>query len=309
MGRAERPRGEDGTPRVGETGDAVYRARGDRLVIVERREDRLECPSEHRLARPGRADEEDVVAARRGDLERTLGGLLTRDVREVDRVRWGGGPRRNRRRGNADATLQVLHDGTERCETKRVDTARGRLTRVRIGDEHLADAAHRGVTNARHRPPNRAQRTIQRQLAETERGDVHPELPARAKDPESDRELEPGPFFAALGRGEVHRDPTERELEAGIADRGAHALARFLHRGVGQTHHDEGRQAVRDVDLDRDERGLEAPQRARGDARDGARGRWPVRRRDRDGEGSCTRAGVKGMGPSGSTAVLPARAD
>jgi hypothetical protein len=168
---------------------------------------------------------------------------------------------------------------------------------------------HRGVTNAGHRPSNGAQRAIERELAETECADVGAQLPARAKDAQSDRKLEPGPFLAPLRRREIDGDPAKRELESGVADRRADALASLLDRGIRQTDDDKSRQAVRNVDLDGYERRLEAPERARGDARDRARGRWPVPRADRDDAAGCKSALEGAMGLWAGTAVPPAPAD
>src|SRR5256885_15798379 len=226
MRRAKWPGGKHGMARVGEARDAVDRTCGERLRIVERREDRLEGARELRLARPGRADEQDVVPARRGDLKSALGRFLSRDVREVDRMSRRGRAQRHRRRGSARATLEMVHDLTERRETERLHTARGRLPRVRLSREDFANTTRRGVPNTRHRSPNGPQRAVQRELAETERGHIDTELAARAKYPESDRELEARPFLAPLGRREIHRDPAEGKLEAGIAHRGAYTLAR-----------------------------------------------------------------------------------
>ena len=145
-----------------------------------------------------------------------------------------------------------------------------------------------------HRPAHRTQRSIQRELAETEGCHVNAQLPARAKDSEGDRQVKARSLLAALGRREIHSDPTERELEAGIPHGSAHALSRFLHRRVGQPHNDQRRQAVRDVNLDCDECCLETPERAGGHTRDGTRGRWPVRRRDRDSEEARRREAPRG---------------
>src|SRR6266550_6054158 len=223
MRRAERPRGEHRMARVGEARDAVDRACGERLRIVERRKDRLEGAREHRLARPRRADEEEVMPARRGDLKSALGRFLSRDVREVDRMSRRGRARRHRRRGGPRATLEMVHDLTERRETERLHTARGRLPRVRLSREDLANSARRGVSDARHRSPNRPERAVQGELAETERGHVDAELAARAKYPESDRELEARSLLAPLGRREIHRDPAKRKLEARVPHRGPYA--------------------------------------------------------------------------------------
>ena len=280
---AEWPRREDRMARVGETRHAVHRARGERLGVVERGKDRLESAREHRLASARWADQEKVVSTCRSDLERALRGFLSCDVREVDRMSWRGGTRRNQCRGDAGATLKMLHDLAKRRKAERLDAAGGGLARVRLGCEDLPDAARRSMANAGHRAANGSKLTVKRKLAEAERGDVHAQLSARAKDPQGDRELEAGPFFAALGRRQIHRDSTKRELKARIADGGAHPLPRFLDRRIRKADDDQGGQAVRDIDLDRDESCLEAPERAGGDARDGARGRGPFGRRDRDG--------------------------
>ena len=232
MRRAERARGQDGMARIDEPGHAVDRACRDRLGVVKRREDRFEGSREHRLPGPGWTDEEQIVATGRGDLERALGRLLPRNVRKIDRVRRRRGSRGHRRRCHAHAAFQVIDDLAKRREAERLDPARGGLARVRTRNKNLADAVRRGVTHAWHRPAHRAQRPVERELAETESGHVHAQLPARAEDSEGDRELEPGSFLAALRRREVHGNSTERELEPGVPHRGANALARFLHRRV-----------------------------------------------------------------------------
>jgi hypothetical protein len=88
------------------------------------------------------------------------------------------------------------------------------------------------MTNARHRASHGAHAPVERELAQTQRGDVDAELAARSKNPEGDRELESGSFLAALGWCEIDGDPPKRELEAGVPDGGADALARLLHGGI-----------------------------------------------------------------------------
>ena len=80
MRRAEWPRREHWMARVGETGDAVDRARDDRLVRIECRKKRRDRASEERLACPRRSDEEQTVSSGSRDLESALGRLVSRDV-------------------------------------------------------------------------------------------------------------------------------------------------------------------------------------------------------------------------------------
>ena len=84
MRRAERPA-------VGERAFLdLARDRGDhrhfeQLGGRERRQDRGQARREHRLAGAGRADHQQIVPARRRDLERALGALLALDVVQVER--------------------------------------------------------------------------------------------------------------------------------------------------------------------------------------------------------------------------------
>ena len=64
------------------------------LGRVERREQAGQARREHRLAGAGRADQQEVVAAGRGDLEGALGGLLALDVGELGVARGGCSTRR-----------------------------------------------------------------------------------------------------------------------------------------------------------------------------------------------------------------------
>ena len=51
----------------------------------ERRQDGRQPRGQHRLARAGRPDHQEIVPARGGDFERALGALLALDVGEVER--------------------------------------------------------------------------------------------------------------------------------------------------------------------------------------------------------------------------------
>ena len=68
--RAERPRRAQTVPRIGMPGGGVDARDLERLVGVERRQDRRQPAGEHRLAGARRPDEQQVVPAGGGDLER-----------------------------------------------------------------------------------------------------------------------------------------------------------------------------------------------------------------------------------------------
>jgi len=77
------------------------------------------------------------------------------------------------------------------------------------------------------------------------------ELSARGQDAKRDRQVEAARVLGQVGRRQVDRDAlVAREFEAGILDRRAHPLARFLDLGVGQPDQREAGQAVGQMHLD-----------------------------------------------------------
>ena len=72
----------------------------------------------------------------------------------------------------------------------------------------------------------------------------------RGQDAERNRQVERCTGLAHVGRRQVHGDAVRRELEAGVPDRAAHAVAALAHAGVRQADHREDGHAERDVDLD-----------------------------------------------------------
>ena len=81
----------------------------------------------------------------------------------------------------------------------------------------------------------------------------------RREDPKGNRHVKGRALLAHLRRGEVHRHPTERKLEAGIADRRAYPLARLFDFCIGQTHQGKAGQAIGQMHLYRDTRRFKPP--------------------------------------------------
>src|SRR5687767_4267398 len=67
---------------------------------------------------------------------------------------------------------------------------------------------------------------------------------------DGDGQIEARPFLLHVRRREIDGGPAHRRLEAGIRKGGHHAVARFFHRGVGQSHDDDNRVSPTDVDFD-----------------------------------------------------------
>src|SRR5207249_8259033 len=88
VGRAERRRRKDWMIWIGEAGDAMDRARRNRFVVVERRQQRRQSAGQHRLAGARRSHKKQVVASSRGDLARALRRLLSGDIEQTDSGCW-----------------------------------------------------------------------------------------------------------------------------------------------------------------------------------------------------------------------------
>jgi len=132
------------------------------------------------------------------------------------------------------------------------------------------DPGRERAPHPRHRAPDRTERAVEGELAEAQPIRLRTELTGRAKDRERDREVEAGALLPALRGCQVHGDPAQREVESSVADRGPDALAGLLDGGIREPDDREVREPVRDVDLDRDERRLEAPEGAAQRPRDRA---------------------------------------
>ena len=88
-------------------GKRAHHGRLQRLVGFERRQQTGQARRQHRLARAGRADHQQIVATRRRHFEHALGGFLSLDLREIGIVRIRVGKQRLRR-GQGLLAAQVI---------------------------------------------------------------------------------------------------------------------------------------------------------------------------------------------------------
>jgi hypothetical protein len=85
----------------------------------------------------------------------------------------------------------------------------------------------------------------------------------RGENAERNRQIEGGTRLAYIGRRQVHRDTMGRELETGVADRAAHAVAAFSNTRIRQSHHRECWQAEGHVHFHMDRTGFDAEESRR----------------------------------------------
>src|SRR5258707_4465032 len=97
---------------------------GERIVETEGRQERRQPASEHRLAAARWADQKEIVATGRRDLERATPGELAAHVLEIGTGRAGSVERSGRRDIQRPLTRQVPSKLIEVVDEARLDAAR-----------------------------------------------------------------------------------------------------------------------------------------------------------------------------------------
>jgi hypothetical protein len=207
------------------------------------------------------------VRAGGGDGERSLGVRLAAHVGEVRRVYRVLDPGLTVRDGTRDR-LPARHVRTYVEQARRgIDDGRARerrLARARFRQHERVAVAAR-VEGHRQRTADRSQCAGQRQLARkfVARERRGRQLLGGGENAERDRQIEAARFLRQIRRCEIHRDLAGRKIELRVLQRGAHALARFLHLGFWKTDKVERRQPAGEMHLDGDQRRVDAGEAAR----------------------------------------------
>ena len=264
MGRAERALVQEPAARGKAARHAPDARDLEALLARERRKDSGQTSRQHRLARPGRAGEEDVVAPGGRELQCPARDRLTADVREV---RPGSGGRPVDRRGrDARQGLAAEQVGDRRTEVRRGEHGEGRhgcrLLCVSHWHEQGTLLAARGFgegENTGHGPELAVESKLpdERHVPESLGGQVA----VGREDRERDGEVQSRAGFRKVGGREIHDDGSRRDRKADVAERRADALAAFLHGGVRQTDDREGGKARPDRRFHDDRAALEAGHR------------------------------------------------
>lgn len=124
--------------------------------------------------------------------------------------------------------------------------------RIAFRDEHPLESI--GACNCGHRQ-NSARVTddaVKREFANDKRALHGFRLEAAGKDDHAKRDGQVigRTFLADGGRRKIDNDSMTGKMQTGILDRSLHALAAFLHGGIGQADDDDGGQAVGIIHFD-----------------------------------------------------------
>ncbi len=151
---------------VQDSRDGVDSRDFERLGVAERRQDAGEAAGQHRLARPRRPHEEQVVRADRGDLERAARALLSAQVREIGsgRCRVVRGERLEGRSG--DLAAEVRDDLAEMSHGHGLDARECRLgRRLRRADDVRQPGSSGSLRNG-ERSRDRPDPSVERELTD-----------------------------------------------------------------------------------------------------------------------------------------------
>ena len=273
MRRAERSLGDETAVAGQQPADTPYHRDLDGLLERERRQDRGQPSRQHGLAGAGRSEHDDVVAAGGRDLQRSLGMGMPPHVGEIRPVGPSAAePSRGVGAGGLDGAfaVQVLDGLVARPHRDHLHGLHhGSFGGVVGGHDQrrvpVAAAVERHGEDATHRPHT----AVQGQLAQDEGALEAPRFhqAGGAKNPEGHRQIEGGARLAEIGGGEIDGDALSGELEAGVPEGRADAIAALAHRGIGQAHRGEARQPRGDIHLHRHRGGFDALERGREDPR------------------------------------------
>lgn len=210
------------------------------LLGRQRRQQAGQPRGHHRLARSRRADEEQVVAAGGGDLQRPLGAFLSLDLAQVgDAVAATHGPRLGP--SQHLRALEVVDQGDQRARRQHGHVAGpGGFGPVRLGTD---EAQSHGVGGDRggQGPAHRRDPPIQPQFAHRRptRQGVRRDHAHRGQQGQGDGQVEMVALLAQVRRREVGDDAHRRQGQAYAREGSTHPLAALGHRLVGEPHEGE----------------------------------------------------------------------
>ncbi len=207
----------------------------------QRRQQARQTRRHHRLARTRRADEQQVVAPRGGDLQRPFGALLPLDLAQVGH----GAPLHHRPRlGRAQhlgpaKMIDQADQGTRRQQPHIPRPGRLRPVRLRTdqAQPHAVDRHGR-----RQGPADACDLAVQPQFADRRPAvqRVRPDHAHRSQHGQGDGQIEMAALLGQVGGGQIgdHLLGGQRQADAG--EGAAHPFAAFGHRLVRQSDDGEG---------------------------------------------------------------------
>src|SRR5262249_28094095 len=256
MRRPEWSRGDEGFFGIQQPGDAVNLCGFNRLLERKRRNDRRDTFGQHRFARAGGTDHQDVVTAGHCDFNGPFDVSLTFYVSEIDVIILVGGKKSGQNRVRWEqwsVARQKSQSMTTICNAVDIDIVdHCGLDGIRFGDKQRALAATPRLQCNRQNAFHWADRTVQRELAD--KAEV---FKRRAVQPfchrnhsKRDWQVKAGSFLFDVGRGNIALRTPAWPVVATVCNGGGNAIAAFPDSGVWQPNNNDVRIAPGAVDFD-----------------------------------------------------------
>ena len=217
-----------------------------RLLKAHLRQDGGQALGQHGLAGAGRADEQQVVAPRGGNLQRPLHVFLPHDIPQVregtvflSRFPGRGG-------GEGPFPLQVGHQGVDvRDAVDRQAARQGGLGGVFRRDEQLLYPGLPGCQGHGQHAGHAPQRAGEGQLAQKRRvRRGNGQVAAGGQQPHENGQVVHGAGLFLPGGGQIHGDAADGELRSAVLHRRPDPFPGLPYGGVRQAHDVKGRQSA-----------------------------------------------------------------
>jgi hypothetical protein len=238
------------------------------LARRQRRQQARQTLGQHRLARAGRADEQQIVPACRRDLERALGAFLTTHLvqvghRSVRFQRPGPG------RAQHLTALEMIDQADQRArgQHRHLGPGPGGLGTIGLGADQPQPHAVGGHC-CRQGPADRHNPSVEAQLSQRRPAvqRIGRDHPHGGQKRQGDGQVEMAAFLGQVGGGQIGDDAPRRKGQSDPGKGPAHPLAAFGHRLVGQADQGEaglGAFAAQNLDLGIDATGIHPVERNR----------------------------------------------
>ena len=239
------------------------------LLRGQRRQEPGRAAGHHRLARAGRTDEQQVVAASRGDLQGPLGAFLAFHIAQIGR-RLVVPHRAGLGRAHHLRAAEMVDHGDQRARSQDLGVAGpGGLGPVGFRADQ-AQAHGAGRHRSGQHPSHRRDAAVERQLADRRpAGEGVSWKHAHGRhDAERDGQVVVAALLGQVGGGQVDHDALARQGQAEPGEGPANALAALAHGLVPQADDHRAGLAAGELDLDLDAPSLDAFERDRDDSRD-----------------------------------------
>src|SRR5690606_12804787 len=235
-----------------------------RLIERKRRQDAGKALGQHGFARTRRTNQNDVMSAGGGDLQRTFDVFLSLDIGKIRLILAGSGlkcpARVQPERFERALAVEKPEDLQDTCNAIYFQAAYdGGFPHILFREKEPFKAFPARLDGNGKNTFDRLQTPVQGKFAHDHipLDAVSPHLSGGGQDTGGDAKIVGRPFLADIGRCKVYQNSTPRHTEPAVPEGGINPLVTFPYRAVGQTYNGITVSAA-DIDFGSDGNGFDA---------------------------------------------------